>query len=226
MKARALKKREKDEHCVAELRIAMNNMDRSLTQEIKRRIEGNNVLEMKAREEIAEMERRLTVMLEDKVNMFQSRLGLLEDKVKELNERLEEEKKSIPKDIEEKGRELKEMLLSFQHEFSEERRDRLTREGRIMKQLTDHAQDLTQKWDNESGERRRDTEELKSRLEHHENNRAQADDAFESLIASELKSLRSDLQQEGMERKVEDDEIVEALNRYTENLQKSLSMLD
>jgi len=226
MKARALKKREKDEHCVTELRVAMNNMDRSLTQEIKRRIEGNKDLEIKAREEIAEMERRLTLILDDKVNLFQSRLGLMEDKVKELNERLEEEKKSMPKDIEEKGRALKEMLLSFQNEFSEERRDRLTREGRIMKQLTDHAQDLTQKWDNESGERLRDTEELKSRLEHHENNRAQADDAFESLIASELKSLRSDLQQEAMERKVEDDEIVEALNRYTENLQKSLSMLD
>jgi SF-assemblin/beta giardin. len=46
------------------------------------------------------------------------------------------------------------------------------------------------------------------------------------LIASELKALKDALQQETMERKVEDDEIVEALNRYTTNLQKSLSMLD
>ena len=204
----------------------MNNMDRSLTQEIKRRIEGNKVLEMKAREEITVMEERMTIMLEKKVEAFQSRLGVLEVKVSELNGRLEEEKNSVPKDIEEKGRELKDMLLSFQNEFSIERRDRLTREGRIMKQLTDHAHDLTNKWGCEKVERERDAQELKLRLEHHENNRAQADHAFESLISSELKSLRVDLSQESMERKVEDDEIVEALNRYTANLQKSLAMLD
>lgn len=184
------------------------------------------MLEMKAREEIAEMEERMTIMLEKKVEAFQSRLVMLEEKVTELNGRLEEEKNSVPKDIEAKGRELKDLLLSFQNEFSVERRDRLTREGRIMKQLTDHAHDLTQKWDKEKTERERDAHDLKSRLDHHESNRAQADHDFESLISSELKSMRADLAGETMERKVEDDEIVEALNRYTANLQKSLAMLD
>jgi len=226
MKARAQKRKDKDEHCVAELRVAMNNMDRSLTQEIKRRIEGNKALENKAREEISTMEEKLTLMLENKVNMFYERLTSLEDKVQELNERLEDEKQTIPMDIELKGKELKEMLVGFQNEFSVERRDRLTREGRIMKQLTDHAQDMTEKWQEESSERQRDADEIKSRLKHHENNRAQADNDYDSLISSELKLLRDELQQETMERKVEDDEIVEALNRYTENLQKSLSMLD
>ena len=226
MKARAQKRKEKDEHCVAELRVAMTNMDRSLTQEIKRRIEGNKMLENKAREEILSMEERMMSMLEEKVGIFRDSLQLLEDKVKQLNERLEEEKERIPKDIEERGAELKSMLLGFQNEFSVERRDRLTREGRIMKQLTDHAQDLTGLWENESGERQNDSYELRTRLEHHENNRAKADNDFESLILSELQALKMELQKETMERKVEDDEIVEALNRYTANLQKSLSMLD
>lgn len=226
MKARAQKRKDKDEHCVAELRVAMTNMDRSLTQEIKRRIEGNKVLENRAREEISVMEEKLTLMLEQKVNMFRDRLTSLEDKVEQLNERLDDEKTTIPKDIEQKGKELKEMLVGFQNDFSLERRDRLAREGRIMKQLTDHAQDMTDKWQEESSERKQDADEIKSRLEHHENNRAQADDDFDSLISSELKSLKTGLQQETMERKVEDDEIVEALNRYTDNLQKSLSMLD
>jgi len=226
MKARAQKRKDNDEHCVAELRVAMNNMDRSLTQEIKRRIEGNKVLENKAREEICTMEEKLTLMLENKVNTFNERMTSLEDKVQELNERLEEEKRTIPKDIEQKGKELKEMLAGFQSEFSVERRDRLTREGRIMKQLTDHAQDMTEKWQEESSERKRDADEIKSRLEHHENSRTMADNDYDSLISSELKSLKDELQQETVERKVEDDEIVEALNRYTDNLQKSLSMLD
>jgi chromosome segregation ATPase len=226
MKARAQKRKEKDEHCIAELRVAMNNMDRSLAQEIKRRVEGNKALEMKAREEIAAMEKRLMLVLDDRVQSFRHNLNLLEEKVRELNERLEEEKRNIPHDIEQKGKELKEMLQEVQNEFSVERRDRLAREGKLMKQLNDHHQHISERWRQETEERTRDAEELKSRLEHHENNRANADEEFESLITSELKALKDALEQETMERKVEDDEIVEALNRYTANLQKSLSMLD
>mmetsp|Transcript_11621 Transcript_11621/g.21731 ORF Transcript_11621/g.21731 Transcript_11621/m.21731 type:complete len:274 (-) Transcript_11621:418-1239(-) len=226
MKARAQKRKEKDEHCVAELRVAMNNMDRSLTQEIKRRVEGNKALENKAREEITAMEKRLQLVLENRVQSFQHSLSLLESKVQELNDRLEEEKMNIPQDIEKKGKELKEILLEIQNDFSVERRDRLAREGRLMKQLNDHHQYISERWQQETEERTRDATELKNRLEHHESNRANADQEFEALITSELKALKDSLQQETMERKVEDDEIVEALNRYTANLQKSLSMLD
>ncbi len=226
MKARALKRKEKDEHCVAELRVTMCNMDRSLTQEIKRRIEGNKSIGASSHEKIEEMEGRLVQLLENKVENFHYRLSLLENKVGELNDRLEEERKNIPLDIERRGKELQEMLATFQNEFAVERRDRLAREGRIMKQLTDHAGELTDKWEQETLERRKDAEELKVRLEHHENHRAQADKDFDSLISSELKALRGALQAESAERKTEDDEIVAALNRYTENLQHSLSMLD
>mmetsp|Transcript_11697 Transcript_11697/g.17091 ORF Transcript_11697/g.17091 Transcript_11697/m.17091 type:complete len:292 (-) Transcript_11697:194-1069(-) len=226
MKARAIKRKEKDEHCVAELRVAMTSMDRNLTQEIKRRIESNKTVDEASRERIGEMEERLKKMLEDKIDNFHFRLSLLEDKVVELNDRLDEEKMIIPSDIEKRGKELQDMLASFQTEFSVERRDRLSREGRIMKQLTDHAGELTDKWEQETLERQKDAEELKARLEHHESHRAKADEDFDSLISSELMALKESLQAESSERKEEDDEIVAALNRYTENLQQSLSMLD
>lgn len=226
MKARAMKRKEKDEHCVAELRVAMSNMDSSLTQEIKRRIENTKTMEKVAEKKIEEMELRLNEILDEKVQAFRLQLQLLENKVQGLNERLEEEKSKIPQDIAKRGKELREMMLVFQNEFSMERRDRLTREGRIMKQLSDHAQVLTEKWEKEGTERGRDVQQLKMQLDHHENNRAKADLDFEALIVRELGALRGDVEKEKNERKVEDDEIVEALNRYTENLQKSLSMLD
>ena len=48
MKARAQKGKEKDKYCVAELFIAMNNMDRSLMHEINQSIDGDKVMEKKA----------------------------------------------------------------------------------------------------------------------------------------------------------------------------------
>ena len=59
--------------------------------------------------------------------------------------------------------------------------------------------------------------QLKARLTEHEKNRAKADEEFETLIARELKALREGVERETLERKMEDDEIVEALNRYTDN---------
>lgn len=226
MKARAIKRKEKDEHCVAELRVSMSNMDTSLTQEIKRRIESTQVVQDHAERKISQMENRLNDLLQLKVDRFQFQLNMLETKVQELNERLQEESINIPRDIEQTGSQLQTMITSFQDEFTAERRDRLTREGRIMKQLTDHAEELTSRWTKEGEERVADTEELKRRLKVHESNRAKADEDFESLIVRELRELRMDLDKEKNERKVEDDEIVEALNRYTENLQKSLSTLE
>ena len=52
-----------------------------------------------------------------------------------------------------------------------------------MKQLTDHAHELTQKWGREDRERERDAHD-KSRLKHHGSNWAQAYRDFESLISA------------------------------------------
>ncbi len=200
-------------------------MDRNLTQEIKRRIEAVKSLEKDTKRNIEMMEDTLYNAMESKLQSIQFRLKTMEDKVHELNERLEEERNKIPKDIEAKGMELKNMVKSFQEEFATERRDRLAREGQIMKQLSDHANEMRSTWQSESTRREECVQELSRRLDEHESNRAQADEGFENLIARELEALRGDIEREKAERMMEDDEIVDALNRYTENLQLSLSTL-
>ncbi len=225
MKERATKRREKDEQCIAELRYSISNMDLNLSQEIKRRIESIKKLEADCQTNIENVEQKLYSVMDEKVRCIAFRLNNLEEKVHELNERLEEERNKIPKDIEARGRELKEMINEFQEEFSTERRDRLAREGRIMKQLTDHSEDMKTTWQKESQKREDSVQKLRSRLDDHERYRSQADETFENLIARELEALRMEVERERLERMNEDDEIVEALNRYTENLQNSLSTL-
>merc|ERR1719276_732611 len=110
-------------------------------------------------------------IMTSKIQLVADRLGELEVKVEELNGRLNEERAKIPADLEEKGKELKDMLQSFQSEFSVERRDRLTREGRIMKQLTDQANDMSNQWKKEISEREETVAKLTKQLTNHENNR-------------------------------------------------------
>jgi len=218
-------RKEKDEHSIAELRVSMSNMDRSLSHEIKRRIEATANLERICTEKIAAMEDRLNTIIDEKVKLIQDKLSNMEKKIEELNARLEEERVNVPLDIERRGKELRTMLQDFQEEFSVERRDRLNREGRIMKQLSDHADLVAKQWTLEREERQKSVAELRMKLEDTEKNRLEADASFETLIDRELKLLKKEIVTETKERKMEDDEIVAALNRYTDHLQRSLSVI-
>lgn len=225
LEERAKQRKEKDDHTIAELRVCMSNMDQSLSQEIKRRIECTASLETMCSEQISAMEVRLNSILEARVDTVKGRLDQIENKVEELNSRLEEERAKIPLDIERRGKELEDMIKSFQEDFNVEKTDRLNREGRIMKQLTDQAEFMGSQWKDERASREESVLKLTTNLDKHQNNRSEADADFEFLIETELNNLKEDVARETQERKMEDDEIVEALNRYTDNLQSSLSVL-
>eukprot|EP00568_Trieres_chinensis_P010213 CAMPEP_0183294322 /NCGR_PEP_ID=MMETSP0160_2-20130417/2714_1 /TAXON_ID=2839 ORGANISM="Odontella Sinensis, Strain Grunow 1884" /NCGR_SAMPLE_ID=MMETSP0160_2 /ASSEMBLY_ACC=CAM_ASM_000250 /LENGTH=283 /DNA_ID=CAMNT_0025455631 /DNA_START=115 /DNA_END=966 /DNA_ORIENTATION=- len=226
MKERARMRKEKDEHSVAELRVQLTSMDRALSQEIKRRIDLNRTLEKQCAERVADMESRLTKMIDERAELVTARLEALESKVEELNSRFEEERERIPRDIERRGKELGDMLEQLQEELSAERRDRLGREGRIMKQLADHGDFVASSVQTEHAEREQAVSDLRRRIQTVEEGRAETDRRNSEQISVELTTLREGLEQEVNERKLEDDEIVDALNRYAEHLQASLSVMN
>jgi len=225
MKERAKLRKEKDEHSIAELRVSLTNTERSLSREIKRRIESQSYIEKLCEEKVAAMEERLHLVMDNHVKGIQDRLEQLDVKVNDLNIRLEEEKATIPADIAKRSKDIKDMLQSFIDEFSVERKDRLNREGRIMKQLTDHAELLSTQWNEERRSREESVSILTEKLDENDRNRSEADANFSSLVEREVEKLREEIDKESKERTIEDDEIVEALNRYTEHLQNSLSVI-
>ena len=154
-----------------------------------------------------------------------TRLEVLEDKVEELNVRFEEEKERIPKDIERRGRELGDMLEQLREELGNERRDRLNREGRIMRQIADHSDAISSSIELERSEREKIVTELRDRLKKSEEVRADSFRINGTRISEELTGLKESLNREVQERRLEDDEIVDALNRYAEHLQSSLQIM-
>lgn len=156
---------------------------------------------------------------------MEERLISVHQKVDELSKRFEDEKERVPKDMEARGQELLDMVSKFQKELSEERSDRLSREGRILKQMGDHSASITSLIERESQERERQAEELQCQITQNEVERSAKEEGLRNRIQGELSGLRDMIEREGRERKVEDDEIVRALNRYTQQLQSSLSVI-
>lgn len=226
LKEKTQRKKEYDERILFDLQTSMSDMDKALTQEIKRRIEMQKDIELKTNDSIKELEMTLKGILEERMALYNERLDTLEVKVQELNQRLSEESDRLPKDLEALGQELKALLGTFQNEFNIEKHDRLTREGRIMKQLNDHAQDIKKRWNTESFERDSAINDLSDRVVNMETSRQDFQDELEKTILGEIEGIKAALHKESAERKMEDDEIVAALNRYTENLQNSLALLE
>ena len=156
---------------------------------------------------------------------MEERLASVQEKVEELSAKFEAERETVPKDMERTGQELLHMVATFQKELADERADRLNREGRILKQMDDHASDIITSIENESNEREQIAYSLRDRIATNEHLRAQNERDLQERIQSELSELRGLIDKEKQERKLEDDAIVLALNQYTKQLQGSLSVI-
>jgi hypothetical protein len=75
------------------------------------------------------------------------RLDQLNQRITDLNQYFEEQKAAILKYVDERGEELTKLLNKFKEEFDEDRRLRLEREEVIVKQLTDHEQEVAGKFE-------------------------------------------------------------------------------
>jgi hypothetical protein len=203
-------RKEKEEHSLAQVAIQLTAAERALTVETQRRIQSTHAIQKSCTQKIQEMERNFERILKERSLHMEERLASVQQKVEELSARFEEEKDAVPKDMERRGNELREMLTTFQKELAEERTDRLNREGRILKQMD---------------EREQISQELQKRIEDNERLRSQAERDLQYTIQNEMYDLKEMIDREKQERQLGDDEIIMALERYTQQLQSSLSVI-
>mmetsp|Transcript_17616 Transcript_17616/g.37022 ORF Transcript_17616/g.37022 Transcript_17616/m.37022 type:complete len:316 (+) Transcript_17616:131-1078(+) len=225
MRQRSAHRKQNQEHSLAQLRVQLTAAERALAVESQRRIQATHSLRAECEERIREMEERFERILEERSARMEERLVGLTQKVEELTGRFEEDKERVPLEMERKGRELVEMMDAFRKELSEERSDRLSREGRIMKQMGDHSEWILGSIEKEAEAREEQARELSEKLSLQERQRRAKEEELQGQIQRELDELRGMIEREGRERKVEDEDIVMALNRYTQQMQSSLSVI-
>lgn len=218
-------RKEKEEHSLAQVTIQLTAAERALTMETQRRIQSTHAIQKSCTQKIQDMERNFERILNERSLRMEERLVNVQQKLEELTNRFEEEKESVPKDMECRGKELKEMLDTIQNELSEERSDRLKREGRILKQMDDHSSAIYGAIEKETTEREKIAYDLQTRIDDNERLRNQSEMDLQAKIQNEIEELKGMLDREQQERKLGDDEIVVALDRYTKQLQSSLSVI-
>lgn len=138
----------------------------------------------------------------------------------------EEQKAAVLKYVDDRGEELTKLLNKFKDEFDEDRKLRLEREEVIVKQLTDHEQEVSERFQQQIESREQRYNTIKAMLEDNIRLRDKSETKFQGFFEREVNKLRNDFRVEAEAREREDDEIIEALNRYTIKLQNSLKVVN
>ncbi|KAG9402267.1 hypothetical protein AC1031_006894 [Aphanomyces cochlioides] len=219
-------RRERDEHRLAEMRAEMTRLEKALNAEIKRRFEMNKSLQAMCEDTVATMTNKFDALLADWMAKVDARLAALADKIQALETQFEYEKVHIPEVIEARTTELTSKLSNFMEAFEEERKRRLDREAEILKRLSDHEQLVADQFSKERRDREVKSTELKESLDTYTKTRLRGDNKFQLVAQQEIATIQNLLVQESQTREREDDEIIDALNRYTAKLQDSLKLIN
>jgi hypothetical protein len=226
MKIGTRQRREKDEQRIGHLTQELARMEKTLNVEITRRIELNKSMQAWAETEIEKFNGVFKELIAERSAAIQERLTDLAQKVDAVQERFATEMAKVPVDIAKQTEELTSMLADFEAKFEDERNNRLEREGRILKQLVDHEEVVGNQFEEERSARESTTAELRRVLDENIRSRMKGDEKFQSFVAEELAGLRNSVEHERQTREREDDEIVDALDRYVNKLKTSLKIIN
>lgn len=210
---------------MAALKVQLGHLESALAAETKRRVDATTSLDDLARQQIFEMEQRLRAELQQDQAKLYDRLEELERRVDILEERWTADAQDQLKSIETKADGLALALNGIRKEQTIERKSRLKREGRLLEQVETVAKDFEERWNQERQERVERLAELEQQITGHEARLLQKQREYEDRIDEELSALQEELALEIQERKAGDDEIVAALNRHTEQVQRNLAIL-
>lgn len=218
-------RREKDEHCLAEMRREMSRLEHKLEAEIKKRIEMNKSLQNYCDDQIAQMTASFENLLSDRAKHVDDRLDILTQEIDSLQALVAKEKEEIPTIIESKTNELTQKLVGFMDLFEKERLRRTNQEAIIWKRLSDHEHVTAESLERERHDRELKYSDLKIALDTFTSTRTRGSEKFHAFTQREIANIQNALVAEAQAREREDDEIVEALNRYTAKLQDSLKII-
>lgn len=140
-------RREKDEFRITELKHEMTRLESELTVEIKRRTEMNKSTQIWFEDLLTSVNQGFHETLAKRKDETEEKLAALNQRITDLDKYFEEQKLEILKYIDDRGEELTKLLNQFKAEFDEDRRLRLEREEVIVKQLTDHEEEVADRFE-------------------------------------------------------------------------------
>jgi hypothetical protein len=226
MKIGTRQRREKEEGRINELQTEMGKVEQQLKTEKKRRVEMNKSIKSWMNENVDEMTVHFKKILAEAKVHTDNRIAACRERLEDLEGNFAQMQVDIPADIQRRTDKINEEFHQFQLDFAEEKRRRAAKEAEILGILADSEHNTATTFDELRDTRQNCTLDLRSKFDAYQKKSMKQEEKFMALFAQEMADLKNAINLESLTREREDDEMVEALNRYAAQLQKSLLIIN
>jgi hypothetical protein len=223
VKQKTRQRREQEDSALASLKIQTKRLEAALSAEIKRRVDAMQQFQQKAKSEIQRVEELLVKQMDQDRIATEERLNILEERMANLECKWQSDVNMVQHETSRKVSQLQEQVAELKQQTEGERQSRLEREAALNQQITQLSNDYKELWQVERQERFVAIQQLTEQSVADDRNRHESERTLDSRIQQDLQELEKEIRAEQREREQADHEIVDGLNRYMEEVQKSLA---
>eukprot|EP00929_Paragymnodinium_shiwhaense_P023708 TRINITY_DN14785_c0_g1_i4.p1 TRINITY_DN14785_c0_g1~~TRINITY_DN14785_c0_g1_i4.p1 ORF type:complete len:261 (+),score=94.21 TRINITY_DN14785_c0_g1_i4:181-963(+) len=206
------------------IRDNITRLEKTLNSEIRRRVEANKALQAMFDAQMATVQDKLEAGLLDRIDNLQVSIVSMNDRMDAVEKYFSQSREQYVKDIDEKSQLIAKDAQLLEQVFQGERKDRREREAGILAKLKDLDGAMEARIDDAQKQIETMHGELHSDLD--SAMREDSDKRFQDYLLEELAALKNGLVLEGQQREQADDEIVQALNHYTQAIQQALRVVN
>jgi len=199
-------------------------LERGMEAEIKRRMEADKALQVTVEAEMKAMQEAHHQQMRDIQMSMNASVDALSRTLADLHRELQEEKEHRRMDSERLLATLLGKVDEAQGAVEEERAVRIDRETQNLKRVGEDIFRVQEKVDVERCTREGALTAMQAELREAISSRLHNDDKFQAVVLGEISSLKTAVQLEREERVSEDEQIVFAINDYTQAMQDGLRL--
>lgn len=209
---------------ITSIRDNIARLEKTLNSEVQRRTDANKALQGMFEAQMATVQDKLEAGLVDRLDALDDAVKSLESRIDIVDDDFSQARERYIQDIEDKSAMVSKDVTALQLAFQNERADRKDRETLIVAKLRDLEARTQEKFVKDEGVLEQQHSDLVQSLSEalHEDN----DKRFHEHILEEMAALKTGLVLESQTRESADDNIVSALNHYTQAIQEALRVVN
>ncbi|XP_026191050.1 SF-assemblin [Cyclospora cayetanensis] len=219
------KRRQVDEQRYQEIRDSIVAVEKTLNQEIKRRVDANKALQQISEQTANEMLERLQLRIVKYIESLTASMDMLITRCESLEQGLAQMKGEIPSKLAHDFATLQKDAVALRQTFKTELKSRNDRDTLACKKLGELQLLIDSKFEAEIAVRQEQLNLIKREVERLVKG-DETQEQFHAFIMEELMSLKNGLALATQAREQSDDEIIQAINQYTTALQKGLRTIN
>uniref|UniRef100_A0A6V4UDE8 SF-assemblin n=1 Tax=Prymnesium polylepis TaxID=72548 RepID=A0A6V4UDE8_9EUKA len=218
------KKAEEDR--VARMEREIGKIEKVLGTETKRRIEASKALQTMFENKITRLQQDFKEELRQVFEPLQTQIDTLVQRVEDIEKTMADEKRDREKEIQRANKEILDKFSIHQKQFEVEKVTRLQREAQVLKRVGDEVFRMQQKVTAERASREAAIVLMKDDFMAAHKAREKADEIFKGEMLRKMAVVEKDLEVETKNREASEEQLVNALNDYTQALQDGLRIVN